>query len=81
MIMTKKIEKCPEGGEGVIVKIKPDNLLPKDYCRCISLDCPAKDCSRLQSYLYEMDEEERILITDFGKDKKIESKEDCEFYI
>jgi hypothetical protein len=79
--MTKKIEKCPEGGEGVVVKIKPDNLLPKDYSRCISVYCPAQDCSRLQSYLYEKEEDEVILMSDFGKDKKIESKEDCEFYI
>ena len=79
--MTKKIEKCPEGGEAVQVKIKPDNLLPKDYSRCISVHCPAQDCSRLQSYLYEKDEDEVILMSDFGKDKKIESKEDCEFYI
>jgi hypothetical protein len=72
--MTKKIEKCPEGGEGVVVKIKPDNLLPKDYSRCISVHCPAQDCSRLQSYLYEKDEDEVILMSDFGKDKKDNAK-------
>lgn len=79
--MIEQIENCQEGGEGILFIPKPQYLLPKDYSRCISVDCPAQDCCRLQSYLYERDKEERVLITDFGKDKKIESKEDCEFYI
>lgn len=79
--MIEQIENCQEGGEGILFIPKPQYLLPKDYSRCISVECPVQDCSRLQSYLYEKDEDEVILMSDFGKDKKIESKEDCEFYI
>ena len=79
--MIQQIDNCPEGGDGVVIIPKPTYLLPKDYTRCSSVDCPADDCSRLQNYLYDAQSEERIVISDFGKDKKIESKEDCEFYI
>jgi hypothetical protein len=79
--MTKKIDNCPEGGDGIVIIPKPDCLLPKDYSRCISVDCPANDCARLQSYLYDAQSEDPILTSDFGQDKKIESKEDCDYYL
>jgi len=79
--MTKKIEKCAEGGEGVVVTIKPPYLLPKDYSRCNFVQCPANDCFRLQSYLYGIKNEETMVVTDFSKDQTIESKEDCNYYI
>jgi hypothetical protein len=84
--MTKKIDNCPEGGDGIVIIPKPAYLLPKDYSRCISVDCPARDCARLQNYLYdrqseELISEELIFVSDFSQDKKIEVKEDCEFYL
>jgi len=79
--MTEKIDNCPEGGDGIVIIPKPSYLLPKDYSRCISVDCPARDCARLQNYLYDRQSEEPILMSDFSQDKKIEVKEDCEFYL
>jgi hypothetical protein len=79
--MTEKIDNCPEGGDGIVIIPKPPYLLPKDYSRCISVDCPARDCARLQNYLYDRQSEEPILMSDFSQDKKIEVKEDCEFYL
>lgn len=79
--MTKKIENCPEGGEGVVVNIKPYYLLPNDYSRCSNVTCPANDCYRLKSYLYGSKNNETMLVTDFSKDQKIETSEDCNYYI
>ena len=79
--MTKKIENCPEGGEGIVVNTKPYYLLPNDYSRCNNVTCPANDCYRLKSYLYEEKQNEIMLVTDFSKDQNIESSEDCNYYI
>lgn len=44
----KEIEKCPEGGEGVvIIQSSSKNLMPNDYCRCTNNECPIKnECKR-----------------------------------
>lgn len=79
--MKNKIEKCCEGGEGLVVNMKPDYLLPNDFSRCNFVQCPANDCFRLKTYLYENGTNPNVLINDFSKEQKTESSEDCNYYI
>ena len=43
-----KIEKCHEGGEGVVVNVAtPSIIIPNDYCRCANDTCIIKkECKR-----------------------------------
>lgn len=76
-----KIENCGEGGEGIVVTVTPNYLLPKDYSRCSSEECPIKECLRLKSYLNEIKTNEIILVSEFGKNKEIKSAEDCNYFL
>lgn len=41
------IEKCAEGGEGIIITPKNNNLIYDDVTRCTNQECPVKEqCSR-----------------------------------
>jgi hypothetical protein len=79
--MKEQIDNCPEGGDGVVVIIKPSYLLPNDYARCNFVDCPAIDCFRLRSYQYGIENNQTMSVVDFSEDNIIIDKEDCKYYI
>ena len=79
--MKEQIDNCPEGGDGVVVTIKPPYLLPSEYSRCSFVTCPANDCFRLQSFLYEEKNNQKMLVSDFSEGQTIVDKEDCNYYI
>jgi hypothetical protein len=79
--MKEQIDNCPEGGDGVVVTIKPPYLLPNEYSRCNFVQCPANDCFRLQSYLYGIKNNQTMSVSDFSEGQTIVDKEDCNYYI
>jgi hypothetical protein len=79
--MKDKIEKCSEGGEGIIINPRPSFVLPNDYTRCNFVDCPAIDCFRLRSYQYGIENNQTMSVVDFSEDNIIIDKEDCKYYI
>jgi hypothetical protein len=79
--MKDKIEKCAEGGEGVIITFRPSYLLPNDYGRCNFVQCPANDCRRLKSYQYGVENHETMSVVDFSEGQFIIDKDDCKYYI
>jgi hypothetical protein len=75
------MEKCSEGGEGVVVKVSSTNL-PENVSRCTCIECPAKSCLRLLSYLKEMNSlNPNSIYAKFCGNLTLNPVTDCNYYL
>jgi hypothetical protein len=74
------IEKCQEGGEGIVI-----NILPKDYTLCNNNECKIKnECKRFLDYINHDKSEDRYVATFCNVHSNLEDydyKSACNYFI